>query len=259
MKTCSCSWTLLLVFAFAPAAFAAPAQRGPAPQAGQGRASGDCLNTCDGTGSGSAACTGTGTGTGIGACAGACAVAAADPTPLTLSPAAQAALLFQIDEERMAGELYRAWGAQWGLAPFANIPLAEARHEAVLRQLATRAGLALPAAVPGLFASAEVQKRYDDLLPLGLASADGALRAAAYVEEVDIVDLQTLVGTTDSTALKDVAAILETASGHHFSAFVSLLTVRGVSYVPQLLPAADYQAILDQRGAMGRGRGRGRG
>lgn len=249
MKTCSCSWTLLLVFAFAPAAFAAPAQRGPASQAGQGRASGDCLNPCDGTGPGSATC----------ASAGTCAVAATDVTPLTLTPAAQAALLFQIDEERMAGELYRAWGAKWGLAPFAHIPLAEARHEAVLRQLATRAGLALPAAVPGQFASAEVQKRHDDLLPLGLASADGALRAAAYVEEVDIVDLRLLVGATDSAALQEVAAMLETASGHHLGAFAGLLAARGVTYVPQLLPAADYQAILERRGGMGRGRGWGRG
>ncbi len=241
----------MLIFAAAPVALATPAQRGPAPQSGSGRTSGDGPNPCNGTGPGAAACAGLG--------AGACAVAAADVTPLTLSPAVQAALLFQIDEERMAGELYRAWGAKWDLAPFANIPLAEVRHETVLRQLATRAGLALPAAVPGQFASAEVQKRHDDLLPLGLASADGALRAAAYVEEVDIADLRTLLASTDSAALRELSAMLETASGHHLGAFVGLLAARGVAYVPQLLPAADYQAILERRGAMGRGRGWGRG
>ena len=42
-------------------------------------------------------------------------------------------------------------------------------------------------------------------------------------------------------------------------AFVGLLAARGVTYVPQLLPASDYQAILDRRGAMGRGHGWGRG
>jgi len=254
MKNCSCYWSLLLVLAAAPVALAAPGQRGPAPRgAGPGAAE------CAGSGPNAANCLGNGPGAATCGSVGACAVAATDPTPLTLSAGAQAALLFQIDEERMAGELYRAWGAKWDLVPFAHIPLAEARHETVLRQLATRAGLALPAAVPGHFASAEVQKRHDDLLPLGLVSADGALRAAAYVEEVDIADLRTLLASTDNAAWQEIAAMLETASGHHLGAFVGLLAARGVTYVPQLLPAADYQAILDRRGALGRGRGWGRG
>lgn len=43
-----------------------------------------------------------------------------------LGPEAQAALRFQIDEERMARELYTALGRKWGLQPFEMIPQSEA-------------------------------------------------------------------------------------------------------------------------------------
>ena len=236
MKPTSHFPRFVFVFAVAPLALAIAAQRGPAARGFQG------------------------SGNANGACAGACAIVASDPTPLALSNQAQTALRFQIDEERMARELYSAFGAKWDLPPFANIPQAEARHEAVLRQLATRAGMAAPTAVAGRFDSAEVQKRYDDLLALGLASVDSALRTGAYVEEVDIADLNTLIATTDNAALKDTATALRTASGHHLQAFVGVLAARGIAYVPQVLKADEYQAMLAAQGpGGGRGLGRGRG
>lgn len=236
MKTRS-SLPLLILSCAASLALAAPAQRGP---------NGSCDGTCPGKPADSAAGVAT----------------SADTTPLTLSAAARSALLFQIDEERMARELYSAFGAKWDLRPFANIPQAEERHESVLRQLAVRAGLTAPTTVAGRFDSAEVQKRYDDLLKLGLESADAALRVGAYVEEVDIADLNTLVATTDSEALKAAAQALKTASGHHLSAFVSVLASRGITYAPQVLSAEDFKSLTMQAGGhrgLGQGRGQGRG
>ena len=254
MKTNSLLSGLILILATAPLALATPGPRGPAA----GTPGAAVAVACDGTGT----CTGTGQVSAGVACGGTCAVAASDTTPLALSGTAVAALLFQIDEERMAGELYTAFGAKWGLPPFANIPKAEARHESVLRQLAIRAGLPAPAAVAGKFDDAEVQKRYDALLALGSESADGALRTGAYVEEVDITDLNTLIAQTDGGALKDAAIALRTASGHHLKAFVGLLAARGITYAPQVLTADNFQALVAATGAgngMGRGQGWGRG
>jgi hypothetical protein len=247
MKTKSYSLGVILSLVLAPIALAAPSQRGPAAQGpGNQNNAGNCVMARDG--SGKAACPAT------------CLNVSADPTPLALSPAAQTALLFQIDEERMARELYTAFNAKWALQPFANIPQSEARHEATLRQIASRAAIAAPTSVAGSFDSAEVQQRYNDLLALGLESADSALRAAAFVEEQDIADLNTLIAATDNPALKDAAMALKTASGHHLQAFVSVLAARGVTYLPKVLTADEYQAILgsDHRG-MGRRRGFGRG
>lgn len=191
-----------------------------------------------------------------GACA--CAVAVESTAPLTLGEPARAALRFQIDEERMARELYTAFGAQWDLRPFEQIPEAESRHEAALRALAARAGVTGPAATPGKFGTAAVQKRYDTLLARGRESAEAALRAGAFVEEQDIADLRTLAATTDNAEMKQVVVALEQASGHHLAAFVRNLEARGVTYVPQVLNAEEF-AALSAKGGHRAGGGRNRG
>lgn len=241
MKTKSATVSLLASLALTSLLTAAPAQRGPAARSAD---KSDCPLGCVGH-------------AGSNCPAGEVGLPA-DPTPVSLSAAAQAALLFQIDEERMARELYLAFGAKWGLRPFEQIPNAEARHEAVLRQLATRAGVTQPATVAGRFDSAEVQQRYDALLALGLESATSALRAAAFVEEQDIADLVTLIAATDSVALKSVAEALKAASGHHLAAFVRFLAAQGATYEPKVLAPDVYQSTIGQA-APGPGRGRGYG
>lgn len=185
---------------------------------------------------------------------GDCAAQLSGTSALGLSPAARAALLFQIDEERMARELYTAFGDKWDLRPFRNIVRAEARHEAVLQALAKRAGLATAEAAPGRFATAEVQRRHDALLVRGMKSATDALQAGALVEEQDIADLRTLAATTDSAELKQAVAALEQASGHHLAAFVRNL---GTGYTAKVLDPADVAALTGgtDRGGQGRGRG----
>jgi hypothetical protein len=276
MKTKATSLGLTLGLALASLALAAQAQRGPAAgnannQAGYGPGTNATVGMCNGTGPGANAAVGACDGTGpramancpsIGAqdCTGTCAVAAADPTPLVLGPEAQAALRFQIDEERMARELYTAFGTKWGLQPFKMIPQSEARHEAVLRQLAVRAGVTAPVATAGLFETGEVQLRFDALLALGLESADSALRAAAFIEEQDIADLDTLIAATDSPALKEAATALRNASANHLRAFVGTLKARGVTYEPKLLKAEEFTALVNSTArGMGTGAGRGQG
>jgi hypothetical protein len=274
MKTKATSLGLTLGLALASLALAAQAQRGPAagnsnPQAGYGPGANAAIGMCNGTGPNAAVggCDGTGPGAmtncpagGAQDCTGPCAVAAADTTPLVLGSEAQAALRFQIDEERMARELYTAFGEKWGLQPFKMIPQSEARHEALLRQLAVRAGVIAPVATAGLFETEEVQLRFNALLALGLESADSALRAAAFVEEQDIADLDTLIAATDSTALKDAVTALRSASANHLRAFVGTLKARGVTYEPKLLKAEEFTALVNSttRG-MGMGAGRGQG
>lgn len=175
--------------------------------------------------------------------------------PLVLDEATQAALRFQIDEERMARELYEEFGRLWGLRPFHRIPAAEARHEAALRALAGRAGMTLPAAPAGRFATAEVQRRHDALLARGRQSGEAALRAAALVEEQDIADLRALAATAGHPELKRVVAALEGASGNHLAAFVRQLRTRGEAYQPEVLDPGD-EAVRRAGGKSGSGCGR---
>lgn len=267
MKTKAHSYGLIISLALAPLALAAPAQRGPvtrgpANSPGNGPGGNSAVAVCDGSGPGSnaacprdgASCPAPGSGQGT------CVTSTADATPLALGAAAQAALVFQIDEERMARELYTAFAEKWGLQPFKMIPRSEARHEAVLRQLGVRAGVTAPSALPGRFDTGEVQLRYEALLALGLESADSALRASAFVEEQDIADLDTLIAATDSADLKGAATALRQASTNHLRAYLATLKARGVTYEPKLLKTEEFTAIVgDVTRGMGPGRGQGNG
>ena len=175
---------------------------------------------------------------------GACAVPSDPATPLVLGPAAQAALRFQLDEERMAGELYVALGEKHAVRPFRNIPRAEARHRELLQNLAVRAGWPAPAAtVTGRYETAAIQARYDALLARGRGSVIEALQVGALVEEQDIADLRALAATTDQPDLLAVIAALERGSQHHLNAFVRNLRARGVDYEAQVLPPAEVARL----------------
>lgn len=161
-------------------------------------------------------------------------------------------LQFQVDEERMAGEIYRSFGEQWKLRPFQNIPRAEARHQAALTQLAQRAGVTIaPTTAVGRYATPEIQARYEALIARGRDSEVEALKVGALIEEQDIADLRVLVATTDNADLRAVAAALEAGSRHHLRAFVRNLKARGVAYESQVLPAEEVVEII-QGGRLGR-------
>jgi hypothetical protein len=181
-------------------------------------------------------------------CAGECAPISASTEPLVLSDATRAALQYQLDEERMAGELYLTLGEKHAAQPFRNIPRAEARHRDLLANLATRAGLPVPVAPErGRFATAAIQARYDALLARGQASLTDALKVGALVEEQDIADLRALAATTDQPELKAAIAALERGSQHHLSAFVRNLRARGVDYEAQVLPPAEVSRLTAAR------------
>lgn len=172
-------------------------------------------------------------------------------TPATPTSLSATDLLFAIGEERVAHDLYAAASAKWSLRAFANIAGAETRHAAALTQLAASAGVVPPAAQPGVYASADLQHLYDQLITLANESETGALRAGALLEETDIADLRRLAAKATDEATRAVLANLERASAHHLAAFVRNLAVRGITYQPQVLKAEDFSALTSA--APGRG------
>lgn len=184
-------------------------------------------------------------------------VTAGTPTTLTA-----AALVFALEEERLAHDLYATASARWNLRVFANIAEAETRHAAALTQLAATIGVQPPVAEDGVYATADLQALYDQLLVLVNGSATGALRAGALIEETDIADLRRLSAQATDEGSKAVIVNLERASVSHLGAFVRTLAAAGVTYQPQVLTAAEFATMTSAapgRGGMGKGNGPGGG
>ena len=174
-----------------------------------------------------------------------CALELPPPTPVELSDTERSELLRMREEEKLARDLYLHFHDLWGLRPFSNIAAAEQSHMDRMLEHIVAQGLTDPAAPEnGRFNLPEIQTLYDTLAERGTASAEEALGAAAYVEEIDILDLQRALSATDDPDQRLSYVHLMVGSYKHLQAFVRQLTQRGVSYRAQLLPQEQVEWIL---------------
>jgi hypothetical protein len=184
-----------------------------------------------------------------------------------LSSDEAAALLFMIEEEKLARDVYNALYAVWGLSTFQSIATSEQAHMDSLSVLIERYGLTSPVqAEAGVFTDPELQALYTQLVAQGSASLADALKVGGAVEEIDILDLQSRLALTDNADIQQVFTNLLRGSENHLRAFAkALLAQTGETYVPQYLTPEAYATILagtagnngNGRGGQGGGGGRG--
>lgn len=195
--------------------------------------------TCDGTGPGMANGTGAGRGSGRGNGQGAGmqgrgagmgagmqgrgAGMGADLTNVasgTLTAAQKTKLTSMAEEEKLAHDLYVAFGDKYG-TPFARIANAETRHLTEIRIVLTRYAIADPTAgkAAGSFATASTQQLYNKLLAQGTAGVDAANTAARTVESTDISDLKAAAAGVTAPDAAQVYKNLLAASQRHLVAF----------------------------------------
>jgi len=136
-----------------------------------------------------------------------------------LDEALAADLLFIIEEEKLAHDVYVALGEVWDARIFANISRAEVQHGRLMADLLDASGLDDPRSSElGVFSDATLQALYDDLVAQGADSWDAAVQAGITIEQTDIADLE----ATIAGAPNDVRVVLEkllAGSQRHLEAF----------------------------------------
>jgi len=141
---------------------------------------------------------------------------------LSLSADAAAGLIYMIEEEKMARDLYDAFAEQTGSVVFDRISNSEQRHMDSLLLVAQKAGVdvtAITAAADGVFTNASIQTLYNSLLAQGSVSLDAAYGVGVLVEQTDIADLQDYSADASIGIVGTVYANLEAGSAHHLAAF----------------------------------------
>jgi len=173
-----------------------------------------------------------------------------------LTNAEREGIILMREEEKLAHDVYQFLYEKWELNIFSNILGAETRHFNAMGYLIESFDLEDPAfEEPGRFRNKELQSLYDSLTTQGSESLIAALQTGAYIEEVDIQDLQQLIENTADETILPVYQSLLRASGNHLRAFTGQLANRNQSYAPSILSVSDYQLILDSphQGGMGKG------
>lgn len=161
-----------------------------------------------------------------------------------LTDAEIAGLLFMIEEEKLAGDVYSALNERWNLRVFENIGRAETTHQAAIKTLLARYTLSDPRKEEGVFANESLQDLYDDLVAQGSLSVKDALLTGAAIEEIDILDLEEYMAQTDREDILLVYANLKRGSENHLRAFVNNLDRQRIEYAPQYLSQKEYDRII---------------
>ena len=184
---------------------------------------------------------------------------AAGTTAGPLSASDQQGLEYMRQEEKLAGDVYAALYDTWGLQVFANIADAEQTHQTEVAAVMALYGVDDPVDGMGAgeFVDPDLQALHDDLVARGTVSVQEALRVGALIEELDIADLR-----ARASEVGDIDALygrLEQGSQNHLRAFVRNLDQLGVDYVPEVLEADDFEAIIAGRSGQGSSQGEGLG
>ncbi len=150
------------------------------------------------------------------------------------------------EEEKMAHDVYTSFYSQWSLVEFANIATAETNHYNAVYTLITAYELTDPSTgVAGTFTNTAIAELYAQLIEKGAVSAEEALKTGAYIEELDILDLEKLIAETENSAVIQIYSNLLRGSRNHLRSFVSALANYNLTYTPELMDQAVFDAIVN--------------
>lgn len=151
------------------------------------------------------------------------------------------------EEEKLAHDVYVALFNLWGTQVFSQIALSETTHTEAILALLNKYDVADPAAgkAPGVFEDPALQGLYNALVAMGTRDLISALNVGALIEETDIHDINAKKAVTDEADILRVYDSLLCGSRNHLRAFNGQLIMRGVTYVPQVITQAEWDAVAN--------------
>ena len=166
------------------------------------------------------------------------------------------AMIFMVEEEKVARDVYNVLYETWGIPAFANIASAEQRHMNAIISLLNKYELENPVAgfEPGVFANPKMQELYDSLVDTGKKGEIEALHVGATIEDLDIYDLLHELELVDNEDITVVFNNLLNGSENHLRSFCALLVLYGSTpYEAQHLTQDQIDEILSTPRTRGKG------
>ena len=157
------------------------------------------------------------------------------------------ALLFMLEEEKLARDTYMYLDGLWGIDQFANIKLSEQSHMNAVVKLLVQYNIDHTILPDGEFNNEELQDFYNQFVEKGQIDRVNALEVGATIEDLDIVDLENYIKATSNTDIITVFESLQCGSRNHLRSFVRGLENSGASYTPQFLTIENYNLIVNDK------------
>jgi len=167
--------------------------------------------------------------------------------PEELSSTEVESLTLMRQEEKLARDVYLVLNEKWNQRVFGNIATSEQYHMAAIGMLLNKYNLTDPVSddTVGVFADAHMQELFNELTGRGAESLLAALKVGAFIEELDISDLDEQLAQIDNQDITFVFTNLRRGSTNHLKAFVRNLAFNGVDpYIAQYLSPEEITMIL---------------
>lgn len=172
-----------------------------------------------------------------------------------LTMAEKEGLQLMREEEKLAHDVYTVLYEKWQLPIFNNISNSESRHFDAVGYLLETYEINDPAfSEIGKFRNKELSDLYDSLLTKGSKSLLAALEVGAFIEEVDIKDLDDLLAMKPDSTISMVYENLLRGSGNHLRAFTGQLASRNTDYKPLVLEPELYAVVVNSEHQRGNGK-----
>lgn len=156
-------------------------------------------------------------------------------------------MFFMREEEKLARDVYLTLYDVWGLRTFSNIARAEQKHMDAVAYLLDLNNIVDPVkdAAVGFFTNKEIDALYNQLIEQGSISIVEALKVGAFIEDLDIADLErTIAGTTDNEAIRVYENLLR-GSENHMRSFIYQLSRYNQTYTPTYISEQRFSEILN--------------
>ncbi len=173
-----------------------------------------------------------------------------------LSAIEKEAILYMIEEEKLARDVYITLYDKWNIGVFDNISKAEQSHYDALDALIEKYNLVNPVKDMGVgeFNNPDMQKLYAALVRTGSNSESDALLVGAEIEDLDISDILEYLEKVDNQDLILVLNNLQGGSENHLRAFYRNLKNYGITYEPKYISQDLFDKIISSSNGRRRGR-----
>ena len=129
-------------------------------------------------------------------------------------------LVYLIEEEKLAHDVYTVMYQKYGARVFGNILSSEESHQAQVLTLLKARNIADPRSSSiGVFQNQELQSLYDQLIEQGNKSEVEAFKVGVIIEEKDIADISAQLSTATEQDVIDTLEKLRKGSENHLRAF----------------------------------------
>ncbi len=156
------------------------------------------------------------------------------------------ALLFMLEEEKLARDTYLYLDNLWSINQFSNIKNSEQTHMDAIVELLELYQIDYTILPYGQFENVSIQNYYNQFIADGSFSIANALKIGATIEDLDIVDLEEYINNITNTSIISVFKSLQCGSKKHLKSFITGIENIGETYTPQFLTQEAFNSILSE-------------